>query len=168
MYGILKNGSVQIISDELIVWDANHYCKPSALTDEEKMTFSVVSIEETLSPQYDRMTQNCSGQGAELVNGSWQQVWTVSQAAPADVQARGELIAQQHLDAQAQAAGYDNIISACSYASAPNPYQTEGISFVKWRGECWVACYALMQEVQAGTREMPTVGELLAALPVRS
>lgn len=72
---------------------------------------------------------------------------------------------QAHLDSAAQSKGYDNITSACSYAAAPNVFQAEGISFLTWRADVWSACHAMLADVQAGTRPMPTPGEIIADLP---
>lgn len=72
---------------------------------------------------------------------------------------------QAHLDAAAQARGYDNILSACSYAGAANPFQAESVAFITWRGAVWTACYAMLADYQAGTIPMPTEAELIAALP---
>jgi hypothetical protein len=74
---------------------------------------------------------------------------------------------QEHLDNEAQALGYDNIVSACSYAGANNPFQAEGQSFVAWRGEVWAYCHGVIAEVVASTRPIPTVAELIAELPSR-
>lgn len=73
---------------------------------------------------------------------------------------------QAHLDNTAASRGYDDVVSACSYAGAVNPFQAEGIQFVTWRGNVWATCYTLLAEVQAGTRPIPTVAELLLLLPV--
>lgn len=78
-----------------------------------------------------------------------------------------EQAVQAHLDAAAQALGYDNILSACSYAGYINPFQAEGQSFVSWRGAVWDYCYAQLAAVQAGSRTQPTVDELISELPVR-
>lgn len=74
---------------------------------------------------------------------------------------------QRHLDAAAQAQGYDGILSAASYAAVAGPFQIEGTSFAVWRSACWAHCYAVLAEVQGGQRAQPTVAELLAELPVR-
>lgn len=79
-----------------------------------------------------------------------------------------EQAVQAHLDAAAQALGYDNILSACSYAGYANPFQAEGQSFVAWRGAVWDYCYAQLAAVQAGSRTQPTVDELIAELPART
>lgn len=72
---------------------------------------------------------------------------------------------QSLLDTVAQQHRYDDIVSACSYAGAPNPFQAEGIKFVTWRGDVWAKCYAIMADVQSGTVPQPTVAALLAQLP---
>lgn len=87
---------------------------------------------------------------------------------PPPLPTEAELIAavQAHLDATAQERGYDNVLSACSYAGAPNPFQSEAQAFIAWRGAVWAGCFAIQAEVQAGTRAHPTVDALIAALPV--
>jgi hypothetical protein len=77
-----------------------------------------------------------------------------------------EFAIQNHLDEAAQSHGYDNILSACSYAGFTNAYQAEGIAFGQWRAACWRYAYDQLAAIQAGTRTQPTVDELLAELPV--
>ena len=72
---------------------------------------------------------------------------------------------QVHLDSEAQAKGYDNIISACSYAGAPNPFQAESIQFITWRGNVWAYCYAELAKVQSGERQVPVLEDFLNELP---
>lgn len=83
-------------------------------------------------------------------------------------QARDRLTSavQRHLDATAQARGYDSILSACSYAGAPNPFQAEGAAFLAWRGVVWATCYQVLADAQAGARPIPADDELIAELPV--
>lgn len=68
------------------------------------------------------------------------------------------------LDAKAREKGYDNILSACSYAAIPNPFQDESTAFLTMRGEAWAFVYAQLGLVEAGTRELPTVEGLLIEL----
>lgn len=75
---------------------------------------------------------------------------------------------QGHLDTGAQAVGYDNIVSACSYAGAPNPFQVESQSFISWRGNVWAYCYQELAKVEAGTRPLPVLEDFLNELPARS
>jgi hypothetical protein len=78
-----------------------------------------------------------------------------------------EVAIQAELDADAQAKGYDNILSACAYAGAPNPFQTEAKAFITRRGNVWAYCYGELAKVQAGTREMPTIAQIVSELPAR-
>lgn len=73
---------------------------------------------------------------------------------------------QRHLDAAAQAKNYDNIVSACSYAAAPNVFQAEGLAFLAWRAAVWAAGYGILGAVEQQLRPAPTIAELIAELPV--
>lgn len=86
----------------------------------------------------------------------------------AQIASKFEADIQEYLDGQAQLKGYDNITTACSYAAAPNPFQTEAISFVTWRGNVWHYCYGELAKVEAGTRSMPKVEQIISELPVRA
>lgn len=72
---------------------------------------------------------------------------------------------QSHLDAAARAKGYDNILSACSYAAVPNLFQAESIAFLEWRSACWQTCYAVLVAVESQLRTQPTISELIVELP---
>lgn len=74
---------------------------------------------------------------------------------------------QAHLDVTAQEAGYDNILTACSYVGAPNPFEEESKTFVTWRGNVWAYCYAELQKVISGERPMPTLADIISELPAR-
>lgn len=78
-----------------------------------------------------------------------------------------EVAVQSYLDQSAQSCGYDNITTACSYAGAANPFQTEAQSFVTWRGNVWAYCYQALDDVKTGTRPMPTIEQIISELPVR-
>lgn len=74
---------------------------------------------------------------------------------------------QAHLDTIAQDWGYDDIRSAVTYADEPAvpQFQAEGQVLRAWRSLVWASCYALLAEVQAGTRAVPTASELIDLLP---
>ena len=73
---------------------------------------------------------------------------------------------QSYLDQTAQERGYDGILSLCSYATSSNPrFGPEGQAGVALRDAVWAYGYAVIAEVEAGTRSVPTVEDLLAALP---
>jgi len=73
---------------------------------------------------------------------------------------------QNHLDTKAQEFRYDNMMSARSYAGYTNPFQTEAQALATWCADCWATAGTIQADVEAGTRPMPTVDEVLAELPV--
>lgn len=72
---------------------------------------------------------------------------------------------QSHLNSIANSRGYDSIDSACSYAAAPNPFQTESLLFVTWRGDVWAYCYNILGQVTRGEIVPPGIDNLIAELP---
>lgn len=75
---------------------------------------------------------------------------------------------QLHMDNVAKSKGYDNLLSAVSYAEeqAIPKFQAEGIAFRSWRSAVWAYCYAQLAAVLNGEREAPTAEDLIAELPV--
>ncbi len=68
-------------------------------------------------------------------------------------------------DAIAQSKNYDNRITCAMRAGYPGPFQAEGIAFATWMDTQNAKAYAMLAEVQAGTRQMPaTVPEALDLL----
>jgi hypothetical protein len=73
---------------------------------------------------------------------------------------------QSTLDEKAQEIGYDSILSLCTYAtSTAAKFADEGQAGVSWRDEVWAKGYAILADVESGSRAIPTVDELLAELP---
>lgn len=73
---------------------------------------------------------------------------------------------QRLLDTEAQKLGYDNCNSVCTYVdTGVAKFDAEGVAFRKWRSAVWAKGYALLAEVQAGTRPVPTEEELVELLP---
>lgn len=75
---------------------------------------------------------------------------------------------QAKLDATARARHYDGILSACSYAAVPNPFQAESMAFIEWRAACWSALYQMQADVASDARSLPSVAEFLGELPAFS
>lgn len=62
--------------------------------------------------------------------------------------------------------GYDNILSACSYATSTVPkFQLEGQTCVRARDESWSKLFSIISEVRDGLREMPTWEQIELELP---
>ncbi len=90
--------------------------------------------------------------------------------APTPEQIQADIVArtQQRLDEFARTRNYDGILSACTYATDPNPaFAAEGQYCVALRSATWAALYAVLAEVQAGTRPMPSgFADVEPALPI--
>ncbi|MGM9582378.1 MAG: hypothetical protein ACI3WU_01495 [Phascolarctobacterium sp.] len=74
---------------------------------------------------------------------------------------------QEHMDTTVQTRGYDNINSACSYATSTDAvFLAEAQACVVWRDKVWRYCYDALADVTAGARDIPTAEQLIAELPV--
>ena len=85
---------------------------------------------------------------------------------------------QEALDKGAQAKGYNDIKSACAYASSvpivpstdPNfdmceKFRSEGNAFQLWMTSSWATAYAYLATVTAGVNSMPTPTQAVAMMP---
>lgn len=72
---------------------------------------------------------------------------------------------EKFYDAKASERRYDNRITCIARAGYTGPFQAEGQAYGTWMDSSNAICYQIMAEVLAGTRAMPTFGEVLAALP---
>lgn len=87
--------------------------------------------------------------------------------APEQIIAQYTAAVQKHLDDFARTRGYDGILSAATYATSTVPkFKAEGQYAVEARDATWAKCYEVLAAVEAGSRPMPTLDELLAELPV--
>lgn len=83
------------------------------------------------------------------------------------IMAQYDAAVQQRLDDFAKTRNYTNILSAATYATSTVPkFKSEGQYAVDVRDATWAKCYEVLAEVEAGSRPMPTLDELLAELPV--
>jgi hypothetical protein len=88
---------------------------------------------------------------------------------PAQFSASLGAAVKQHIDAAAQALGYDDILSAISYADdATVPaFQAQGQALRAWRANVWKDATPTLNAVIAGTASpVPTAADLIASLPV--
>jgi hypothetical protein len=82
---------------------------------------------------------------------------------------RKSALVQDHLDTTAQSMGYDNILSAVSYAGSGHPvYDSEGVAFKAWRSACWDVTFAVLDAAFAGNRDMPSDLDFISELPALS
>ena len=93
-------------------------------------------------------------------------VWHDGQWAYAPTEHDYVMAVQGVLDATAQERRYDNILSACSYATSTDPtFAAEGQACVAWRDAVWAKCYSDLAKVQAGEMAQPTIEDFLSSLP---
>jgi len=105
------------------------------------------------------------GQVGQIWNGT---TFAVNAAAvQAQLEAAITTAVQAQLDATAVAHGYDDVLSACSYAAQPagSAFQAEGLAFLTWRSEVWTQAYATLAAVDAGTAQLPTPAQAVASMP---
>jgi len=82
------------------------------------------------------------------------------------IMAQYDAAVQQRLDDFAKTRNYTNIMSAATYATSTVPkFKAEGQYAVEARDATWAKCYEVLAAVEAGTRPMPTLEELIAELP---
>lgn len=72
-----------------------------------------------------------------------------------------------HLNAVAQAMGYDDLRTAVTYADEPSVprFQHEGRALRACRSVAWAACLAMLDAVRDSTRPQPSIDDVIAALP---
>lgn len=75
-------------------------------------------------------------------------------------------VVQSILDTKAQEKGYDDIVSACSYAGYENEFRAEGEAFGIWRAKCWRWGYDLLERYKdTPTKKIPSIEEMLKSMP---
>jgi hypothetical protein len=93
---------------------------------------------------------------------AWSRATWVYVATEADYIAAVQLM----LDTKAQERKYDDLQSACTYASNTNAqFKAESLACLAWRDAVWAQCYADLAAVQEGTMRQPTVPVFVADLP---
>lgn len=176
MYALIQNGQVaqypysisQLYADNLGV------SFPITMPDERLAEWNVLPVTPMLPPAYDASTHKLVEQTPALVFGAWEQTWALVPLTQDEINARNQQIkdeitarVQERLDLFAQTKGYDNIVSACSYATSQHlKYGPEGRYCVTAREQTWDAMFAIEADVIAGNRPMPAGYEdIKAELP---
>jgi hypothetical protein len=70
-----------------------------------------------------------------------------------------------YLDSVAAQRRYDTRWTCALRAGYPGAFQAEGQVFAAWMDSCNMIAYAVMADVKAGRRAVPTPAELLALMP---
>nr|WP_321482370.1 hypothetical protein [uncultured Cohaesibacter sp.] len=74
---------------------------------------------------------------------------------------------QAMLDNAAIARRYDSAATMATYTNSTNgAWSAEATAMIAWRDAVWLYAYQQLDLVQSGDREQPSVGELLAELPL--
>jgi hypothetical protein len=72
---------------------------------------------------------------------------------------------EAEMNRQAAIRKYDSIKSAALRAGYPGPFHDEGVAYATWMDACYSKAYAVLAEVDAGQRPMPTPEEAVAMMP---
>ena len=121
-------------------------------------------VEPSERPAYDPMIQAVREIAPTLNNGTWTQTFEVYSLTQEEVDANRAAFlqsfigaTQNRLDTFAQTRGYDGILAACTYAISGVPkYQEEGAYCISARDATWQALYAILEEIESGTRIFPS------------
>lgn len=147
---------------------------PASITDATLAGVNVYPVAPVDPPPHDALTETLVEGTPTQIGGGWFQTWTVQPASAQEIAARQEAIrvamtdrVQGRLDDFARTRGYDNIVSACSYATSTHvKYGPEGRYCVTAREDTWDVMFSIEAQVQAGLRPIPmTYEEIEAELP---
>lgn len=130
------------------------------VTIEPKPTISLLQEAELSNPGYN------------TTKGKWTREWIIRDKTALEIEEfKPEVIkkikaqAQESLDSFARSKGYDDIVSACSYANSTIPsYAQEGARAVELRDLTWSTLHQYLTDVEAGVKPLPTTEEEIVAL----
>ena len=179
MFALIENGAIArypyTVTDARIANPDISF--PAEPDDASLANLGVMRVFFTNAPFADEATQKVV-ERIPVFNASaqqWEQDWQVVALTADELQARDTALyesvvaaTQLRLDTFAQERGYDNILSACTYASSTVvKFATEGQYCVDARDATWDALLTMLAEVQAGTRPRPSgYADIEADLPV--
>lgn len=123
----------------------------------------MIAVDETTAAAWVSYRANDARDGVELIPAPMLDPAVAEAAAVAAY----EVVVQKRLDDMAWLYGYDNLISAITYADEPAvpAFQIEGQAFRACRSLTWAKCREVLTAYQNGERPAPTEAELLAELP---
>jgi len=173
----IKNGNVQKYPCSLreFIWLHPQISFPSNPEESLLNEFGFYSVKSTETPVFNKLIEKAVEVLPVFLNSEWNQKYEIIALSPNEVEnIKKEIqsdiirITQERLDTFAQSRNYDNILSACSYASSQVPkFQSEGQQCVNARDNTWAALSVILDEVQSGEREVPAgFAEIESELPV--
>lgn len=178
MFALIENGIVArypyTVTDlRLANPDISFAVNPS---DEDLALFGLMRVFFTTPPTANEDTQKVVEE-FPVFNATaqrWEQTWQVVALTADELQARDTALydsivqgTQARLDTFAKTRGYDNILSACTYATSPTvKFAIEGQYCVDVRDATWAKLIEILGEVTAGTRPRPSgYADIEADLP---
>lgn len=149
---------------------------PVVLTDELLAEFGFANLQYATMPQYTNYEKVVESD-VKQIDGKYVITWEIKQKTPEEIAEYDNATIQSiinavqlRLDDFARSRNYDNILSACSYATSGIPkFAGEGQYCVQARDNTWLALYKIMDEIRVGTRPMPiNIAAIESDLPVLS
>ena len=126
-------------------------------------------IYKTNMSTYPQVAQWCNENNATIEDkGDYYEVVAIPEHIPTQEEIKQMFTdaIQKYLDTTAQSRRYDNIFTAISYVnSTDETFTREAQACLVWRDKVWRKCYDILDAVEAGEREIPTMEELIAELP---
>ncbi len=176
MYAKIENGAVAQYpySQAQLFADNPGTSFPVVMPDARLADWGVFPVAPTAMPSADPLTHKVVEVNPVKSSGVWMQTWqvvalTAAEQAAAKRALQDEIVAQTQarLDAFAQTRNYDGILSACTYAtSGVVKFAAEGQYCVTARDETWAGLYAILEQIEAGTRPVPAgYADIEADLP---
>jgi len=164
LYALVENGSL------LRVMQRPKRLKGKApVTDEELMQEGIYPILDN-PPEHDEATQQLVRNPTEewrVTDNGVVVTYTAVRRPADDVKQRFSAAIQDMLDTAAQSRRYDSGTTIATYVNSTNPqWAAEAQAFVAWRDAVWAYAYSELERVMRGERDLPTVPDFLAELPV--
>lgn len=175
MYAFIQNGQCVAYPYTVLDYQTSHpnVSVPQTATNAQLEELGIYLVK-PVTPPVVTVFQTLTDGTPVLQNGVWTQNWVIGSATPLQVQSnKAAMIAQceqdnqERMDTFAQTRGYDNMLSACTYAtSTTEPYKTEGQYCVSARDASWSDFYAYFAACEAGSQPWPTsFADVIPSLP---
>lgn len=176
MYALIKDGTIVAFpyGAAQLMRDNPQVSFPQPMSDKVLASFGVLPVTDDAPPAVNPATHRPAILAPVQEAGQWVRHYQLvpltaeeTQAYYADLKNSISAAAQARLDAFARTRDYDGILSVCSYAGSAIPrFRDDGLYCAGVRDATWAALYAIMAEVEAGTRPVPAgFADIEADLP---
>lgn len=172
MYIKITNNEIVYPYDYLMLKNDNPgVCFPVSMSPDKLADWGVYPVQGMYKPEHNSNTHKAVEIQPALIDGIWVQQWSLEPLSEIDILVVKSKITesvQHRLDNFARTRGYDDIKSASDYAGDEDAqFNSEGTYCKTMRSRTWRALINIMNEVEAGTRTMPTsYTDIEAELPV--